>query len=391
MRIITEKDKRGLLIAFRVFMRTMTGERISQQAGDVILGKALDEGLSFDVLLNPGNWARALEVNPEPTAKDYIDILTEGKIDIRPLKEEELWHIPEKGFTIIAEAAHDFFMEVTGRGGKWNIPSALTNLAKCIQLHSLEAILSEELMNRVCSKSEDITYFGYILAILKDFNSLSIETGPTEAEQRRLAAKAGRKEESPEEKKDNANKEEEPEEHQEPEVEEYLDPADDPYPEMGQEFQQGTFETSFIAQANPRDMKRDCLKVVLENYTPYELMGLVQTVEGGETKTVSEIIDCLTDGNFDVTKESADARSIHQNISADLTPSFIDCVRLQGVEMDEAIASQYDILHDRWDLRTAETRKLHKLKRLILTYGIDDPDLNSAIGDIEELYKDKEQ
>ena len=44
MRTITEKDLRGLLVAFRTFIRPLSGERISQQAGIPLITKALDAG-----------------------------------------------------------------------------------------------------------------------------------------------------------------------------------------------------------------------------------------------------------------------------------------------------------------------------------------------------------
>ena len=76
------------------------------------------------------------------------------------------------------------------------------------------------------------------------------------------------------------------------------------------------------------------------------------------------------------------------SICGDLLPTFINCVRTQGIDMDEETAGQYDILHDSWDLRSPETRKLQKLKKLIYSAAHDDPDLLSAIPDIERLYGD---
>ena len=390
MRTITTKDKRGLLIAFRIFLRAMSGERLSQQAGGELLEQALAAGLTFDELLNKENWGRALAVVPNLTAKEYVDILSEHRIDVKEIKEEPMWHDINNGFGMVAEAAHDFFLEVSGRGGKWNIPSALTNLAKVIREHSLQAIMSEKLIEEVTSGDADMTYFGYLDAIVKDFDSLSVDTSLTEEQARRreedeTTVKAAITDEL-------QQTEETPAEKGPAENEEYEQPEDAPYPEgpgEGDELNTvAQFETMFVAQNTPREMKKDGLRLVLVNYTPSELLGLVKTIEGGENMYITDIIDFLTDGRFDPAAESAETKKIHQNISADLMPMFIDCVHSQNIEMDDTLASNYDILKDSWDLRTPQVRKLHKLKKLIVTYGLEDQDLMEAIGDIEELYSE---
>lgn len=397
MRNITQKDKRGLLIAFRVFLRAMSGERLSQQAGDVILTKALDAGLTYDAILNKENWGRALSVMAEPSAAEYIDILIERRIVVCELAEETMWNDVNNGFAIVAEAAHDYFMEVSGQGGKWNIPSALTNLAIAISRYSLQAILSEDLFNEVnAAAGEKQTFFNFIVAINKDFDTLHIGRTPEERLTEQQFARIREDEQAvadavgkaKEEKEEENNPGEAGEDRQEMPDEPDDAPEDEPFPDMSEEADGAAFETTFIVQDNPRDLKRNCLQFVLLNYTSSEFGSLVETVEGGEGMTVNEIIDALTDGRFDTGKESAEGRAVHQNISADLLPSFIDCVRMQGVEMNEDIATNYDILKDNWDLRTTPVRKLHKLKRLIVTYGKDDPDLVAAIQDIESLYGD---
>ena len=390
MRTITTKDKRGLLIAFRIFLRAMSGERLSQQAGGEVIERALGAGLTFDELLNKENWGRALAVVPNLTAKEYVDVLSERRIDVKEIKEEPMWHDISNGFVMVAEAAHDFFLEVSGRGGKWNIPSALTNLAKAIREHSLQAILSEKLIEEVTFGDSDMTYFGYLDAIVKDFDSLSVDTSLTDEQARRreedeTTVKAATTNE-------NQHEEEAPAEKIPAVDEEYEQPEDTPYPEGPGEDDElnavSHFETMFVAQNTPREMKRDGLRLVLVNYTPSELLGLVKTIEGGENMYITDIIDFLTDGRFDTAAESAETKKIHQNISADLMPMFIDCVHSQNIEMDDKLASNYDILKDSWDLRTPQVRKLHKLKKLIVTYGLEDQDLMEAIGDIEELYSE---
>ena len=399
MRIITPKDKRGLLIAFRVFLRAMSGERLSQQAGEPILEKALGAGLTFDAILNKENWGRALALEPLMSAADYIDILIERRVDVREIKDEPLWNDTASGFSIIAEAAHDFYQEVTGKGGRWNIPSALTNLSRAIKDHSLQAVLSEGLIHRVEEGREDtMNYFAFIQALAKDF-SLIREDEVLTAEQafrsneddEMLDAASGEEEEPVHEETEQVHEVSVQDDSLESDAAEPVPPEDEPYPEeffATENDANDVFDTVFITKDNPEDTKRNCLRIVLENYTPVELSGLLKTIEGAENIPISEIINHLVRGRFDISKEDAETRSLHQNISADLMPWFIECVRYQGIEMDEQIASGFDILHDDWDLRAAEVRKLHKIKRLIIAHGDEDPDLLAAMADIERLYEE---
>ena len=378
MRTITEKDKRGLLLAVRAFLRAVNGERISQQAGMPVLEKALACGLTFDEILNVGNWKRAVATlggTPLMFAT-YIDILCDGKIEVRELKQEPQWYDPACGFAIIAEAAHDFFGAVTGKGGRYNIPSALTNLAKAIRSHSLQAILSETLMESVMkSTQDDMTYFNYIEAVAGDFNTLGIDDEPTKEQ---IDRKAGNYQ-APEEN--------------DPSMEETVSeaPEDEPYPdEVEDEHEAGNgIESVIMTQNNPNDIKKRCVYTVLQGYTPNELLRLVALIEGGMDLTLEELVTKLSNGQFDPKEEDQETRGVHQSINNDLMLSFIDCVRLQGRQMNEEIAAQCDILHDSWDLRTPEVRKMHKLLRLIYTEGKEDPDLLDAVSDIEQMYAEK--
>lgn len=380
MRKFTDQDKRGLLVAVRVFLHALSGERLSQQAGIPLIEKLLEAGVSVDAFLNKENWGRALEKNPDLTFKDYVNMLTEGSIVIREIKDEKMWHETAYGFAVIAEAAHDFFMEITGRGGKWNIPSALTNLAKAIRNYSLQAVLSEELITRVIEGDEEMTYFGYILTVAEDFNKLGIADEPSEAQlaRRKKENPGNGPEENAGKKTQQAVNQPEPEEPNDDEA-----PEDSPYPEMMEET---GFETVVVTQANPDETKKATLRTVLGNYSPNEILGLVKTIDGGMDLPIDEILNRLAKGQFSVEMEDAKTEEIHRSINADLLPSFVDCINIQGREMNEELAAEYDILHDSWDMRTPEVRKLHKLLKLIYTEGKDDPDLLASVKDIEDLY-----
>lgn len=364
MRTITNKDKRGLLVAIRVFLRHLNGERLSQQAGFPLIEKALEAGLSFDVILNPDNWKTMLKDNEGLVFADYIDALCAGSFEARPLKKSPGWHENENGFDIVAEAAHDFFLEVSGNGGKWNIPSALTNLAKAINEHSLQAILSEKLILEVMEKDEDVTYFNYILAIVKDFKTLSIEDEPEE--------KAP--EEKPAVETEETHEEEAPEDA----------PEDEPYPEIPEGFEETT-----MLEPDYNEEKRKAVITVIGSYTPGEMLGIIETIDGGIDMPIDEVVKAIVMGRFDVKKESTKAREVHRQINSDLMTPFIDCANIQGVEMNESLAADYDILHDSWDLRDPQTRRYRKLLKLILTEGKEDSDLLDSINDLEKLYKKK--
>ena len=458
MRIFTEKDKKALLAAFRVFIRAMSGERLTQKNGEELIQKALDAGLSVDALFNKENWARAVEANGggDLSVKDYIDTMAERRIVVRDLREEPMWNEPANGFTIIAEAVHDFFQAITGRGGKWSIPTALVNTSKAVRFYSLQAVLSEQLINQVVGEDEKMFCFGFIQAIVKDYGegNFSIDTSLTEAQEARAredeeaVASCTRTidEKDPEEPEEDENPsgdytepeepedEAETEEQEEPEEEddqrrkdpgpvemtepeenpdeapsfiEEDNPEDENYPpetfeqpeeEDDDRFFGGidpdmdniSFETEMLP-ADPHTTKRDSIRIVIDNLTTRELESIAGTIEGYEDMPISEIVNALADGRFDTLSESTEAEQVHRNMQADLLQMFIECVTSQGYEMNEELASNYDILHDPWDFRPKEVRMIHKAKKVIGTYGDNDPDLNELLSIMEKvLLSDKQ-
>lgn len=380
MRIITEKDKRGMLIALRVFLRSTSGERLSPQAGLPLITKAVDGGLSFDEILNLQNWERAKAVCTPLDAASYIDILCNRGIDVRELKDEPFWHEADYGFPVVAEAVHDFYMELSGRGGKWNIPSAITNLARAIKDHSLQAIMSEALINEINEgkKEEDTTYFNYILSIVKDFNSIHVDDTPTEAQQERIQRGAEML------KAAGVESDDKPEGDEPPEV---VAPEDQPYPPYEESEQLiGPVESVVIGPSNPRNEKRVAIINAISNYTVTEIAGIIATIENGDKMSITDIVDCLTDGKFDPEKESPEANKVHREINSDLLPAFISSINMQGVNMTEQTAVEFDALKENWDLRSKEARRVHRLKTLILEYAEGDDDLIEAVKDLETYY-----
>lgn len=398
MRIITEKDKRGILVAFRTFIRALNGERIGQTAGNAIIERALEAGIPVDALLNKENWRRASDIMPKLSAKDYVELLSENKVDVKNLTEEDNWHDPNNGFDIIAEAAHDFFYEVSGKGGKWNIPSAKANLAKAIKMHSLQAILSEVLIDQVCT-DPDTTFFNYILAILKDLNELNIVDEPTETQAariRQLEDYVENASEAPSPEEEDADLDKDVQafmninvDDDDPDEPEYGDPTHDLniYDTSGEP----EFTTSLRIGESPYDTKVSGIRTYIFGYSPNELKDLIAAIVTNKAEDpmdlpLEDIIRAFADGNIDVNKETHEARQIHASLNADLAQLFIECENLNGVQMNEELASHYDILCDSWDLRDDKTRKFYKLQNLIYEKGQEDPDLLAAIGDMEKFY-----
>lgn len=417
MRIFTEQDKKALVAAFKRFGTAMSGIKLKEAEWAAILAQALAEGLTVDQLLNKENWARALKVSPELTPAGYVDILCERRIAVRDLKDEPLWFNTETGnFRTVAEAAHDFFMCVTGKGGKWNTPSALENLRKVIGKHSLQAILSEELIAAVTGGGE-MNYFNYVAALDKDFNSLPVDNSLTAEQQQRLdeeerilsagvdTVKVPAQPEgagSPEpEQKDDAEAPVQtggPEPVPEPEPEEVTDPEEEPEPEDADDDGRSPYNdddrrnTSLLIP-DPRETKRTCISQVLFNCTPEQLQGFLRIVildDGKENErsltTMTELVDYLTDGKFDVSAEDPLTRDCHMQVNGDLANSFLLCLRSQRVDMPDI--EEIDYLHDSWDFRDPFVRRLSKLNRLV--HKADERDVDGdiwdALDDLEKYY-----
>ena len=71
-----------------------------------------------------------------------------------------------------------------------------------------------------------------------------------------------------------------------------------------------------------------------------------------------------------------------------LYPYYISCTRMQGVEVSEELASKTDFLAVSWDLRDKKTRRLQKMRELIMEamQEREDDDLLGALNDLESIY-----
>jgi hypothetical protein len=426
MRKFTDKDIVAIAAALSTFTKYVNGKRVMTKICLPTVRRAVNAGLSLDEIFNKENYSRAGEISPMPSVDEYIETMIGRKITVKPFSEDE--HLDED-YTCLSECFHDFFTEISPRGGRWNIPNAKANLQKAISLYGLQPLFSEELMRAVNEKyksksdnkektadkdekseenEEGITCFEYIAEILKHKDDYDIVTDPTQEQLDRA-----------EENKtliDNIEKAEEIEAPQveKTEITDEDDEPDGPYA-SGKEVYQDKLHTetayqpddpdiynddepglipgqedtnAFITMIDsPREFKRQCVAKEVMNSELDEINELAQLT--GQ-KRIEDIIIALTDGKFDIEKESLAAKQIHQYYNTDLMRSFIQCVTSQQYEINEDSAVKYDVLKDNWDLRDVATRKLHKLKQLIYTYALDDDDMMNAIKDLEDLYSEKE-
>lgn len=400
MRKITDNDMKGLATALRVTARAGgDGGGFRRKTAEKAVAKALGSGVTVDRLLNPENYRRALESGDGASPELYAERLARGGADVRDLRDEPGWNDPEGDIIRgVAEAAHDFFTEVTGGGGYWNIPTAIANLIKALTAHTLQGILSEEL---ITATGESRSYFKFIKAVADDFGlgRLPVDDSLTDEQESAMAPAAGEAVVTEPLSGGQANGCQEPE----PEPAEDIppfgseagtvmdeDPDNEPFPDEIEETSD-EFETTVYIKNSPNEFKRSCVADAVGCLTPSELGGLIATIEGGDGLSISQIITSLAEGRFDKNKENPMTRDVHEKINGDLTRNFISCCQLHGVRMDVAEASRYDLLKDSWDLRDTSVRRLAKLKKLIYAYGEDDPDLMDAIADIETLYSGKKE
>ena len=379
MRTFTDKDKRGLLIALRVMFRELNNERISGTVGARLIDKVINYKISIDKLLNRFNFERFKNAAGDPEGVDadkYVDYLIDAS-DAKKLAQEPEWYDQKNGFALTVKAVHDFYLEVSGKGGKWDLPSAFTNLGKAIQSYGLHGIMSSKLIDEVLQKTNPenggLTFFSFVAQIINDVDSPyetlkeniepDVEPEPDEAPTEQF--------EGP----------------QEPATENEERPEDEPYPE---EYDGAGFESIRLVQTDANEIKKKSLRSVLGYFTANELIGIVKTIDGGMDMTIDEVLDRLATGQFDVQSEDMATREVHRQINGYLTQDFIDCAHVQCHDITEEDAAEYDILYESWDMREPNTRKMHKLLKLIYTEGKDDPDLMDAVNDIEKLYSQKE-
>ena len=388
-RIFTENDKVAITYALMAFLREMDGMTRKRDTVLPVVEHALDGGITLDELFNRQNWIRAAAEINGLSPEDYVTLMVNRNIVCRPIIQEEGWCDDLDNMSLIAKCFHEFYIKICPKGGTWSTDNARINLEKAIKLHSLQALMSEKSIIAAYGDEDEpeLTCFNYILGITKN----RILVDDTKSESQMMKEQADRElavveddaaeDCSERQEADPADCEGLRTEPQPESDDETIYPADDIY-DNDDLWQSG--EDTFISLTNPREMKKNAILSIIYNYMMEELNELIALVPN--VTTLADFVEKLTDGCIDTANESIRAREIHQIMSGELIPSFISCVNMQGFEMNEELAASHDPLTEKWDFRDENTRKVHKLKRLIYTHGADDQDLLNCISDIEKLY-----
>lgn len=388
MRQFTEKDKMGLARALQTFTSYCNGQQVTVKTHLVQIDKALDEGITVDELLNKGNYERAAALSPGAGVEEYVSILAERRIAVIPLKDEQGWDEPVK-IQELAAIFHDFYLEICAKGGTWSTLAAKLNLQRVIKSNTLQAIMSEALIEEVKQKTgqqENLTCFQYIQNLLDKQEDYAIDLSLSEQQESRKDMEADL-EAQPLESDENEWQEEY--EHQELETEGTMDQDDNtlydedyPIPE-----EEHMMHEAYIASINPNEFKRSHITDAIMNLTIEDIRLIAQTIE--ENVTLDELITKLTKGDVDRKSLSVEGRDIYQYINGNLYPHFLTCLNMQGLEISEATATKMDLLKENWDMRDIKTRKLQKLKELIYSTDLMDQDLLSVVDDLQQFYAGK--
>ncbi len=443
MRTLTNKENEALSIAFQTFMRELDGKRRNLTTVMPIVEKAFDAGLTIDEIFNPYNYVRAKEFLNELSPADYINILIDMSIPVRDIKDEPDWCDNLDNMTLIAKCFHDFYMAISPKGGTWNTDNARMNLEKAIRRNSLQTIMSEDLIIQVALKEQEtlrkktgdtetdpdkeqavlnLTCFNYILSLLKNAEDFNIQCQLTEGQINRKNYLANLAEEAAAEAAESSLPEQEIAEEEieetverneaekgNPVITETASDKDDGdiYPESpsisltseeslakqnGQPEHEEYMAPNtdvFISYNSPHEYKKNCIRLIIQDLSLEELDKFRMHLP--DTRTLGDFIDKLTDCELETDNEDPQLRNLHQILNGELQANFISCVRLQGFDMNEEMAAQHDIINENWDFRDEKTRKLYKLRSLILKYGENDTDLLNIITELEDLYQENDK
>lgn len=394
MRQFTDKEINAFARGLMRYSYAIGAGRTQTATCEKNIRKALDCGITLDELFNKGNYDRACMAadGTMPDMTTYVELLTARNIESAPLRDENLWTATDMGFSALAEAVHEIYIALTGFGGTYTTSNALNNLRNAITKHSLQGILSERLMKAAAEQDGARNYFRFVHAAANS-DSLPFETELSEEQERRAreneelaqqgetepAAEQPEPGDAPEKPDSEAPSGGESGETEENEAEDGSVPGPEEIPD------EDPNETVVIPQS-PRDLKRTAVTETVFYLSADELKSLAPCVRDGTDVTVGDIVDALTNSEYDPSKEDMVGKAVHAALNERLAPAFVSCVLQQGLDMDEGRAARYDVLLQDWDLRTDRTRRLVKLKSLAFAYGDGDPDIDEAVKDLEAFY-----
>ena len=395
-RTFTPADREGLLAALRAFTRATSGERLRQERGAALINTVIESGVPFDIVVNPVLWNTFAADRGSATAEQWVEWLGENADASLPMiTDNPDWHSEASGFTLVADMFHEYYLAVTGKGGQWNTPSAMQNLARVLASHPLETVMSSELIDQVKGEGEAPSCFAYVHALMMDFNTLDFpELNPGWAGRAADGAEGmlhGDDDGTCDGTQYGGGEDPDAGNGFVPLQTFMPNDADLDDDEQAAAIEETAAESNVIFSLgqDPQEYKKRVLFMVLQNYTLSDIRALVSVIDGSEEMTVTQVVDALAEGRFDPAGESADARRIHMSLNGDLLADFIKSANIPGIDMDENVAAHYDLLHDSWNVQSKRARKLNKMRSLIIGSGLDDPDMLEALNDIESLYKEE--
>lgn len=445
MRIFTDKEHDAVTNAYMVFMREMTGKKYQSKTAKKYVCSLLEDGLTFDEIFNPLNYIRYIAylkqnaVNEKDTIEDFIDKMKQLYIDVRKLNDDDWIHSDHKDLVI--NCLQKFYATYKEAGVVF---SRYTSLSVCnaITKYGMQTMMNEELINKYLDtgNAPGLAHFSKWLLESQDGESIAKASEPTEEQVAREKLRTYVEEEDERTPHKESNGETEGEipvdsdecrivDEQEirrtvegePEAEarvttmgvseepEYDAGAEQPArTEGGNEDEQNpeipeTFfdvagltdtedennEAIFIGK-DPQTYKKECIISIMANYTPGQLEEISRYAEVDGENTLENIAEALAEGRYSVRDESDAAMNVHNTMNMDLSLNWENIMREQGIEPDEKLRVNSDPLVERWDMRDDATRKLQKLRKIILAGGndaIDDEDIQQIFRDLESKYE----
>ena len=387
-RIFNQKDIQGLGRVLSYMASLASGASPSDERCEELCRAALAAGLTVDEMFNPINF---VSVNFSQNMEEFLDRLICNNIKIVALKDNENW-ADGPNMVIITDIVKAFFKgEIPG---PYAVISVNELLKEAISKNDLQTLLSYETYERLTKDTQVVNIEGYLkLFIAADLPNLYSKE---QIERRELEAYSVLEMcENAEECNDECNGEskeacqdieaEDGEAHNistESIEEGNICPTEKDDLEFSEHIEVGTVVNLF----NPRDMKRNHIVNAIYGLQVDELITLLSAFDSN--KCYEEVLDDLTDGKIEGLKEQVATRNVHQIINSMLYPYYISCTRMQGVEVSEELASKTDFLAVSWDLRDKKTRRLQKMRELIMEamQEREDDDLLGALNDLESIY-----
>lgn len=398
MRIFTEKDIHGLARAFVTFWNRLNGNGITIDSALPAMRNALENGLHVDVIFNVATYCKASEICPGMEKDDYLRMIQEREVINEPVTKTTGWDLAPS-IDILADVFHSFFKDVTGTGGTYTTKNAISNLVDVLRCASLQDILSEQLINErkdaVTDRKEPYTCFLYIVDIRKAIRKEGLvfpgneSLSDTQMEREKSFAEI----EQTDEGISDSQEEQTPEVSTESDIssgndKSIYDIEDEFMFEPDIEQMRNEEEVQVIVQANNdiRQQKREAIKEIFLQLTPKELAAIARcSSPDDDSITLDELATQLTEGVYEHTLEDIVARGAHQYLNGELLPAFTGCVHLQGLDIDDQKAAEYDIMLCNWDLRSESRKKFEKLRQLVVEKGDSDPELLKTIDDFETM------